>query len=134
MPAAPPTVFVPTPPGSPGTPPKQIYAPPPAGVETLSITGAVTAGVNGVLKYAGLNNEKPAWSSDGTIVAGASNTICEYTGTAWKISRSSVYTALKTSAAANPVGLTTWTVTPGSGSPVVAASAVAAPSAVFVPS
>ena len=69
----------------------------------------------------------PAWSTDGTQTAGASNTIAEYTGTAWKVSRGSSYSATKTSAAATPDGLTSWTVGTGVGGPTIAAFAVPTP-------
>jgi hypothetical protein len=113
--------------------PVKIFAPAPAGLEALVISGVATSGVNGRLAYAGLKGGYPAWSSDGSQVAGAANAIAEYTGTQWKLSLGSAYSALKTSAAATPVALTSWTVGTGSGSPTVAAATVAEAAEVFVP-
>jgi hypothetical protein len=104
-----------------------VFEPAPAGKSALVISGVSTSGVNGAVTYCGLILGKPAWSSDGTQTAGASNTIAEYTGTAWKVSRGASYSATKTSAAATPDGLTSWTVGTGSGSPVIAAFAVPTP-------
>lgn len=131
MPASPVTIF--TPPGAGATPtaPGAIYEPAPVGKAVLAITGVATAGVNGSLIYAGLNDAKPAWSSDGTLTAGASNTICKSDAGTWSLSRGSAYAATKVSAAATPDGLTTWTVGTGSGSPILAAAAVAAAAVVF---
>lgn len=93
----------------------------------LTISGVSTSGVNGNVTYCGLILGMPAWSNDGTQTAGASNTIVEYTGTAWKVSRGSSYSATKTSAAATPDGLTSWTVGTGTGGPTIAAFAVPTP-------
>jgi hypothetical protein len=112
----------------------KIYEPAPPGKSTLVISGTLTAGVAGTVVYAGLIGGVPCWSTNGTQTPGAANVIVEYTGTAWKISLSSSYTALKTSVSTSgPEGLTTWTVTPGTGSPTVAAAGVVAPPVVFVP-
>ena len=133
MPSNPPVITSAPGAASPGTLPK-IYEPAPAGKTTLVIASAVTAGVNGTVIYAGLINGQPCWSTNGTQTAGAANVIVEYTGTQWKISLSSSYTALKTNASTSgPEGLTTWTVSPGSGSPTVAAAGPSTPPVVFVP-
>lgn len=127
MPANPPVIYVPPSAGGPPAAPNAVFAPAPAGKATLVISGVATSGVNGSVIYCGLILGQPAWSSDGTQVAGAGNTIAEYTGTAWKVSRGSSYSATKTSAAASPDGLTSWTVGTGSGSPTIAAFAVPTP-------
>jgi len=126
MPSAPPVIYTPPGAASPGTAPK-IYEAAPAGKQALTIASAVTAGVNGVVFYAGLIQGQPCWSTNGTQTAGAGNVIVEYTGTAWKVSLSSSYSATKTSAATSPEGLTTWTVGTGSGSPTITAAAQTAP-------
>lgn len=134
MPSTPPVIYVPPSAGSPPSVPGKIYEPAPAGKSTLIISGTLTAGVAGTVVYAGLINGQPAWSTDGTQTPGAANVIVQYTGTQWKISRSSSYTALKTNASTSgPEGLTTWTVTPGTGSPTVSAGGVVAPPVVYVP-
>jgi len=115
------------------TAPVKIYEPAPAGLEALVISGVATAGGNGRLVHAGLKGGYSPWSSDGSQVVGAANAIQEYTGTQWKLSLGSAYSALKTSAAASPVGLTSWTVGTGSGSPTVAAATVAEAAEIFVP-
>ena len=128
MPANPPVVYVPPSAGGPPAAPNAVFAPAPAGKAALSISGVATAGINGNVIYCGLINNKPAWSTDGSQTAGASNTIAEYiSGTSWKVSRGSSYSATKVSAAASPDGLTSWTVGTGSGSPVIAAFAVPTP-------
>ena len=133
MPSNPPVITSAPGAASPGTLPK-VYEPAPSGKTTLIVSGTLTAGVAGTLIYAGLINGVPCWSSNGTQTAGASNVICEYTGTQWKISLSSSYTALKTNASTSgPEGLTTWTVTPGTGQPTVAAAGPGTPPVVFVP-
>jgi hypothetical protein len=97
----------------------------------LVISGVTTAGVNGNVIYCGLIAGRPAWSSNGTQTAGAANTIVEYiSGTSWKVSRGSSYSATKVSAAATPDGLTAWTVGTGTGSPGIAAFAVPTPPAI----
>jgi hypothetical protein len=94
----------------------------------LVISGVTTAGINGRVIYCGLIAGRPAWSTDGTQTAGAANTIVEYiSGTSWKVSRGSSYSATKVSAAATPDGLTAWTVGTGSVSPTIAAFAVPTP-------
>lgn len=111
-----------------------IFEPAPAGKSTLVISGVSTSGINGNVVYCGLMAGKPAWSTDGTQTAGASNTIVEYiSGTTWKVSRGATYSATKVSAAAAPDGLTTWTVGTGSGSPTIAALASGTPAVVYVP-
>lgn len=133
MPSNPPVITPSPSAASPGTLPK-IYEPAPSGKQTLVISGSLTAGVAGTVVYAGLINGVPCWSTNGTQTAGAGNVIVEYTGTQWKISLSSSYAAVKTSASTSgPEGLTTWTVTPGTGSPTVAAGGVVAPPVVYVP-
>lgn len=100
----------------------------PDGKRKLTISGVSSpTAINGDVVFCGLINGNYAWSTDETQTAGTSNTIVEYTGTQWKVSRGSSYSAVKTSAATDPVGLTLWTVGTGSGSPQVAATAVAAP-------
>lgn len=130
MPSAPPTVF--TPPAGGGSPSAAavIYEAAPVGKSILTIGGVSTSGINGNVFYAGLIQGKAAWSTDGTQTAGASNTIVEHTGTAWKVSRGSSYTATKTSSASTPEGLTSWTVGTGTGSPTVAAASAAEPPAI----
>lgn len=127
MPSAPPVIYTPPSAGSPPDAPDSVFEPAPAGKGTLVISSVATSGINGNVIYCGLILGEPAWSTDGTQTAGASNTIVEYTGTAWKVSRGSSYSATKTSAADTPDGLTSWTVGTGSGSPVIAAFAVATP-------
>lgn len=127
MPSAPPVIYTPPTPGSSPAVAKAVFEPAPSGKAMLTISGVTTSGINGNVIYCGLILDKPAWSTDGTQTAGASNTIVEYTGTAWKVSRGSSYSATKTSAATTPDGLTTWTVGTGTGSPTIAAFAVAAP-------
>lgn len=127
MPANPPVIYVPPSPGSPPAAAGAVFEPAPAGKSVLVISGVSTSGINGQVIYCGLIASKPAWSTDGTQTAGASNTIAEYTGTAWKVSRGSSYSATKTSAATSPDGLTSWTVGTGSGSPVIVALAVPTP-------
>ena len=131
MPTAPISIFTPTPPGGPPTAPRAVFAPAPAGKQSLVISGVTTAGINGAVIYAGLQAEKAAWSTDGTLIPGSANTIVEHTGGAWKVSRGSSFSATKTSSAATPEGLTAWTVGTGTGSPVIAAGSVGAPPAVF---
>ena len=135
MPANPPIIYVPPGAGSPGTP-SAAYEPAPTGKAMLMISGAVTGGVNGAVIYCGLINGKPAWSTDGTQTVSAANVIVSYvSGTTWRVqlNAGAAYIANKVSAAATPDGLTTWTVTPGSGSPVLAAFAAGSPPIVFVP-
>jgi hypothetical protein len=128
MPALPPVVYVPPSAGAPPAAPAQVFAPAPAGKAALVISGVTTAGINGYLIYCGLIAGKPAWSTDGTQTAGDSNTIVEYiSGTSWKVSRASSYSATKVSAAATPDGLTAWTIGIGSGQPTIAALAVRNP-------
>jgi len=129
-PDAPPVIYTPPSPGAPPSAAGAVFEPAPAGKAMLTISGVTTSGVNGNVIYCGLILGKPAWSSDGTQTAGASNTIAEYTGTAWKVSRGSSYSATKTSAAATPDGLTSWTVGIGVGGPTIAAFAVATPPAI----
>lgn len=108
--------------------PVKIFEPAPAGKAVLVISGVSTSGINGNVHYCGLIAGVAAWSTDGTQTAGASNTIVEYSGGAdWKISRGASYSATKTSAAATPDGLTSWTVGTGSGSPTVTALAAGTP-------
>lgn len=130
MPTAPPVIFTPPSAGPPPSAAAPVFEPAPAGKAALTLSGITTAGVNGLVVYCGLITGKPAWSSDGTQTAGASNTIVEHTGTAWKISRGTAYSATKTSAAADPAGLTAWTVGTGSGSPTVAAFSAPTPPAI----
>lgn len=130
MPSAPPVIFTPPSAGAPPAAAGAVFEPAPAGKASLVISGVSTSGINGGVIYCGLILGKPAWSSNGTQTAGASNTIAEYTGTAWKVSRGSSYSATKTSAAATPDGLTSWAVVNGSGSPVIAAFAVPTPPAI----
>lgn len=128
MPSAPPIIYVPPSAGSPPTAPNAVFAPAPAGKAQLVISGVSTSGINGSVIYCGLIANKPAWSTDGSQTAGASNTIVEYiSGTSWKVSRGSSYSATKVSAAASPDGLTSWTVGTGTGSPVIAAFSVPTP-------
>jgi hypothetical protein len=98
----------------------------------LAISGVSTAGVNGQVVYAGLIQNRPAWSTNGTQTAGAANVIVEYIGTAWKVSLGSAYSATKISASATPDGLTSWIVGTGTGSPTVAAFTAGTPPAVTV--
>jgi hypothetical protein len=107
-----------------------VFEPAPAGKAALVITGASTGGVNGTVVYCGLVNGKPAWSNDASQTLSDTNTLVDYTGTQWRVRRGSVYTAVKTSAAATPDGLTTWTVSPGTGSPVIAALAAPNPAVI----
>lgn len=100
--------------------------------QTLTLTSVVTAGVNGTLVYCGLINGKPAWSSDGTQIAGVSNpsntrVSSGAAGDIWLVERGEIYAANKSSTAATPAGLTGWLVVLGSGQPVIAAS-ITAPS------
>lgn len=127
MPATPPVIYVP--PSAGGAPPAAgaIFEPAPAGKGLLAISGVSTSGVNGQVVYAGLIQNRPAWSTNGTQTAGAANVIVEYTGTAWKVSLGSAYSATKTSGATTPDGLTAWTVGTGTGSPTLAAFTAATP-------
>ena len=129
MPANPPVVYVPPSAGGPPAAPSAVFAPAPAGKAVLVISGVATAGINGFVIYCGLINNKPAWSSDGTQTPGASNTIVQSgdLGTVWTCSRDGVFGSNKVSSAATPDGLTSWTITLGSGSPVIAALAVPTP-------
>jgi hypothetical protein len=129
MPANPPVVYVPPSAGGPPAAPSAVFAPAPAGKAALAISGVATAGINGNVIYCGLINNKPAWSTDGSQTAGAANTIVESDngGTSWLVRRGTSYSAQKTSAAASPDGLTSWTVIIGSGSPTIAAFAVPTP-------
>jgi hypothetical protein len=128
MPATPPVIYTPPSAGAPPAAPNAIFAPAPEGKAALVISGVATAGINGKVIYCGLIANKPAWSTDGSQTTGASNTIVEYiSGTSWKVSRGSSYSATKVSAAASPDGLTAWTVGTGSGSPVITAFAVPTP-------
>jgi hypothetical protein len=131
MPASPPVIYTPPSAGGPPAAARAVFEPAPAGKSTLIISGVSTAGINGRVIYCGLIANKPAWSTDGTQTAGASNTIVEYiSGTSWKVSRGSSYSATKVSAAAAPDGLTSWTVGTGTGSPTIAAFAVPTPPAI----
>lgn len=127
MPSAPPIIYIP--PSVGGTPaaPQLVYEKAPAGKATLVISGVSTAGINGSVVYAGLILGVASWSTDGTQTAGASNTIVQYTGTQWSVSRGSSYSATKTGASTPPDGLTGWTVGTGTGSPTLVAASVAAP-------
>jgi len=107
--------------------PPVVFLPPPAGKEVLVISGASTSGVNGRLIPAGTTAGKPAWSTDGSLTVGAANVIMKYNGTAWVLALSTTYSATKTSAAEDPVGLSTWTVGTGAGSPTVAAASAPTP-------
>jgi hypothetical protein len=104
------------------------YAGPNPNYPQLTITGVVTAGVNGTLIYCGLINGKAAWSSDGTPVAGLANPFNTLVssgsaGDIWLVGKGSIYSANKASTAASPVGLTGWTIGIGEGQPVITASA-----------
>ena len=130
MPTSPPVVYTPPSPGGSPTNPRSVYEPAPAGLAILVITDVATSGINGQLVYCGLINSVAAWSTDGTQTAGASNSILEYiSGTSWRLSRGSSYSATKVSGAA-PNGLTGWTVGTGSGSPTVTALAATTPAAI----
>lgn len=133
MPASPPVVFVPPSAGAPPASAGAIYEPAPAGKQVLNISGVSTGGANGPVIYAGLNDGKAAWSTDGTLVSGASNTIVKSDSGVWSVARGSSYSATKTSAAATPDGLTAWTVGTGTGSPSLAAATVSAGAVVFTP-
>lgn len=131
MPAAPPVIYTPPSAGAPPSAPGAIYEKAPDGKAVLVISGVSTSGINGSVVYAGLIAGKPAWSTDGSQTAGAANTIVEYiSGTSWKVSRGSSYSATKVSAAASPDGLTTWTVGTGTGSPTIAAASAPTPPAI----
>lgn len=129
-PSAPTIVYTPPSPGSPPAAAGAVYEPAPAGKAVLTISSVTTEAINGQVRYCGLIKSNPAWSTDGTQTAGASNTIVEHTGTAWKVARGSSYSATKTSAADTPDGLTSWTVGTGDGSPTIAASAAPTPPAI----
>lgn len=104
----------------------------PAGKQILTLAGVSdpASGINGDLWFAGLLNGLPAWSTNGSLVAGAGNVIVTYNGTAWTVTHASTYSATKTSAALTPDGLTSWTVGTGTGSPTLTAKALVAPAAV----
>lgn len=125
MPSAPAIIFTP-PTLSPAAAP-QCHEAPPAGKAVLQISGTLTSGVAGVVKYAGLNAGTPAWSTDGTLTAGASNVIVKKDAGVLSISLGSSYSATKTSDATDPVGLTGWTIGTGTGQPTVAAFATPIP-------
>lgn len=104
--------------------------------QSLTLTGVTPAGVNGgLLVYCGMINGKPAWSSDGSQLAGIAypyNTrVSSATnGTAWNIVLDTTYAAVNftPAAAANtPENLAGWTVNVGSGQPVIVASSAAPP-------
>jgi len=133
MPTAPPVIYTPPSAGSPPSAPGAIYEAAPTGKQVLTISGVSTSGVNGNLIYAGLNDGKASWSTDGTLTTGASNTIVKSTSGVWSVARGSSYSATKTSAATTPDGLTSWTVGTGTGSPTIAAASVAAPPVVYTP-
>jgi hypothetical protein len=108
--------------------PSITYAGPNPNYPQLTITGVVTAGVNGTLIYCGLINGKAAWSSDGTPVAGLGNpsntrVSSSVGGDQWYVERSNTYAAYNLSYSATPVGLTEWGFAIGSGQPVITASA-----------
>jgi hypothetical protein len=151
MPAAPPAIYTPPSAGAPpsaagavfvppsaGSPPAAagaVFEPAPAGKSVLVISGAVTAGVNGSVVYCGLINSKPAWSRDGTQSTSNPANVLVFSGIGspnWivQIGNGTSYYAAKSSSAATPDGLTAWTVSPGSGSPVIAAFAVPTPPAI----
>jgi hypothetical protein len=130
MPATPPIIYTPPSAGSPPSAAGAVYEPAPAGKACLVLSGILTGGNNGTVRYCGLINGKPAWSTDGTQVLSATNMIVSYqSGTSWRVqlNTGAAYIATKVSAAAAPDGLTAWTVTPGTGSPVATAFAVGSP-------
>jgi hypothetical protein len=104
----------------------------PAGKQILTLAGVSdpASGINGDLWFAGLLNGLPAWSTNGSLVAGAGNVIASSNGTAWTVTHASTYSATKTSEALTPDGLTSWTVTTGTGSPTLVAKALDAPASV----
>jgi hypothetical protein len=101
----------------------------PSGKVIITLAGVTTpsSGINGDLQFAGLVLGLPAWSTNGTLTAGSGNVIVQYNGTAWTVTHSSTYSATKTSAATDPVGLTSWTVGTGAGSPTLTAKALVIP-------
>jgi hypothetical protein len=82
------------------------------------VSGVSTAGVNGTLIPAGIYTGKPAWSTNGTLTAGAGNTILRYVIASWEISVSTTYWANKVSPDL-PFGLTGWAVSTGTGQPII---------------
>jgi hypothetical protein len=135
-PSSPPTVFVPPSPASPPAAPGAVFQPAPVGKAVLTISGVSTSGINGNVYYAGLQNGVYSWTSDGLPVTGNSGVVVDYNGSYWRVAKNytgSTYTASKTSGAATPDGLTSWTVGLGTGSPVIAAAAAPTPPAIFTP-
>ena len=84
------------------------------------VTGVATAGINATLIPAGYTAGMQQWSTNGTAVSGAANTRLYYNGTSWRLERSGVYLATKTTTEGTPYGLTSWTITTGSGQPSIA--------------
>lgn len=85
-------------------------------------------GTNKTLDYAGDIAGIPAWSSDGTLILypTGTRTILYKLGNSWYLTDVAdgvaAYAAVKVSANTTPEGLTGWTVSPGSGSPTIAAA------------
>jgi hypothetical protein len=128
MPSDPPTVFVPPSAGIPPSAPAAVFEPAPTGKGVLVIAGVSTAGINGPVVYCGRTGGRAAWSTNGTLVASGTNTIVEYvSGADWRIARSGVFSATRTSVAQTPDGLIPWSVSLGTGVPTVAAVSAGTP-------
>lgn len=89
----------------------------------ITITGGPYTWPPGLL-YTGINSGKPYFTSHGNSSLGfgpaPAATVAYYDGSAWQVrgydgSTTNVFAATKTSAAASPIGLTSWTYNIGSG-------------------
>jgi hypothetical protein len=120
MPASPVSIFTAPTKGGTKTAPQSIYVNIPLTQIRIVVSGVTTVGVNGTYFFAGTWSGRNAWSLNGTLVASATNPIMYYEAGAYKLVMGSLYAASITSAASNPSGLTSWTLTVGTGSPTIA--------------
>jgi hypothetical protein len=147
MPSAPISIYTPQTNFS-ESPPQLIFNGTDQNAIRCSISGVTTAGVNGMLYFAGWSAGKVAFSTDGTQTDSLTNIIMSHDGTSWRLKMGTTYLATKASLAQYPAGLTAWTITTGVGSPTVGVGGadlpdfvvtsytpptVSAPAVVFVP-
>jgi len=89
---------------------------------TLTVTGITDPTSHDPLVFAsdGFANGKPQW----TVTVSTESWLVFYTGTAWTVyeENESLYTAIKTTTAMLPDGLTGFTVSPGAGQPTITGS------------
>ncbi len=125
MPDLPPIIYTPPTTASVPATAGPIYEAAPIGRTALMVSGLISSQTNavnnpnGVLVYAGIANGRPAWSTNGQLAISGINTIVDYSGTSWRITRAGGYAATRVSTLPTPDGLTGWVLTQGTGSPII---------------